>query len=153
MVLLGNKSLFVYCLLLSAVAQTVLEKPDLNLEGGLLDVSRAWDKARRQEESDRQDKSRRQEKSDRKDKSRRQEESDSQDKSHRLEESPEPEGSSQEEWDGRCIEVCGFNPSATGDAIVLSFESKFPSGDGTVQSVQRSPDKNVTYLTFETVEG
>ncbi|KAI0230155.1 hypothetical protein LSAT2_019455, partial [Lamellibrachia satsuma] len=172
----------------AGVAQTVLEKPDLNLEGGVLDVSRAWDKARRQEESDRQDKSRRPEesdrqdksrrpeesdrqdkscrleesdrqdkshspeKSDRQDKSRRQEEFDRQDKSQRLEESLEAERSSQEEWDGRTIEVYGFDPSATGDAIVLKFESKFPSDDGTVQSVQRSPDKNVTYLTFETAE-
>ncbi|KAI0210907.1 hypothetical protein LSAT2_004309, partial [Lamellibrachia satsuma] len=196
----------------AGVAQAVLEKPDLNLEGGVLDVSRVWDKARRQEESDRQDKSRRPvesdrqdrsrrleesgrpdrsrrpeesdrqnksrrlvesdrqgksrrpEESDRHDKSRRWEESDRQvksrrreefdrpDRSHRWEESLEPERSSQEEWDGRTIEVYGFNRSATGDAIVLSFESKFSSGDVTVQSVQRSPGKTVTYLTFESAE-
>ncbi|KAI0239741.1 hypothetical protein LSAT2_009538 [Lamellibrachia satsuma] len=103
-------------------AQSVLKKPDLNLDGDLLDVSRAWDKARRREESD------------------------------TCDASPEPVGSSQEEWDGRTIEVCGSIPSATGDAIVLKFESKFPSGDVTVRSVQCSPGKNVTYLTFETAE-
>ena len=122
-----------YCLLRSADAQSVLKKHCLNLDGDTLNVSRAWDKVHMPGKSDRQDKSCRWEESGGR--------------------SPEPEGSSQEEWDGRTIEVCGFDPSATGDAIVLLFENKLQSADVTVRSVQRWPDKNVIYLTFETAEG
>ena len=133
MVLLFDRPLLVYCLLRSADAQSVLKKHCLNLDGDTLNVSRAWDKAHRREESDRLDKSCRWEESGGR--------------------SPEPKRSSQEEWDGRTIEVYGFDSSATGNAIVLLFEREFPSADVTVQSVQRWPDKNVTYLTFETAEG
>ena len=55
----------------------------------------------------------------------------------------------QNAWDGKTIEVRGFNTSTTDDGIELFFESKRRSGGGPVEKVTRDTDNNVTYVTFE----
>ena len=112
---------------MSTVAETVLNKSHLQLDGAGLhvfpdisqnqsqpgDISHRLAKFGRQEESDK--------------------------------------GQHKTMWDGRTIEVTGLKPDATGDAISLLLESKLP--DVVVLRIQRHPSRDVLYITCRSADG
>ena len=114
---------------MSAVAQTVLNKSHLQLDGAGLKVSPHIS----------------------------QNQSRPGDMSHRLAEygrQEEPDrGQHKTMWDGRTIEVTGLKPDATGDAILLLFESEFPDDDVAFLRIQRHRSRDVIYITFKTHDG
>jgi len=114
----------------STVAQTVLDKSPLQLDGAGLNVFP--DISHNQSRPD--------------------------DMSHRLSMSGRQGESDKGQhktnmWDGRTIEVTGLKPDTTGDAILLLLESKLPDDDVAVLRIQRHPSRDVIYITFETTNG
>ena len=115
---------------MSAVAQNVLDKSHLQLDGAVLKVfpdlsqnqSRPDDKSHRQAPSGRQ-----------------------------VE--PDIGKCKTNMWDGRTIEVTGLKPDTTGDSILLLFESKLPDDEVAFQRIQRHSVRCVIYITFETADG
>ena len=113
---------------MSTVAQTVLDKSHLQLDGAGLEVfpDVAQNKSRPDDKSQRLAKSGRGEESDR--------------------------GKRKTNtWDERTIEVTGLKRDATGDAIFLLLENELP--EVVIQHIQRHPNKDVFYITFKTGDG
>ena len=113
----------------STVAQNVLDKSPLQLDGAGLKVFPDMSQNR----------------------------SRSGDKSHRLAKSDRQEDSDKGQhktmWDGKTIEVTGLKQDTTGDAILLLLESELPDDDVACLRIQRHPDRDVIYITFETHDG
>ena len=116
--------------------------------------TRGQDVSRRQGDTRRQDVSRRQGDTCGQDVSQNQSRPD--DKSHRQAKSDRQEESDKRQrktnvWDEKTIEVTRLKPGTTGDAILLLFESKLP--EVVILLIQRHPNKDVIYITFETDDG
>ena len=134
------------------VAQTVLDKSHLQLDGAVLTVCPLVGKGESadnlQDNTHGQDVSQRQGDTCGLDKSRQQPEPGKQEDSRRG-----IQTTTQKHWGGETIEVIGHKATTTGDAIVLLFESKLLDDEDPIRRLQRHPDKDVIYVTFTSAEG
>ena len=117
---------------MSTVVETVLDKSYLHLDGAILKVFPLVEKKKTKNYLQRLEGFQR--------KSGKQEESDKGKRKPNM-------------WDERTIVVVGFKPDATGDAILMLFETKLPDDEVAILRMQRHPNRDVIYITFETANG